>query len=416
MVCKSDISDADCLNGDTNMDFLGTGFPSPHAVSLVDGVSYTYDNNGNLTNNGERDYSWNIINQIESSGDMSFSYDHSGQRVKSVNSSSGEETIYINPYLEIRDGELIYYLYAGGQRVASIKDYGTPEQEITYFHQDHLGGIALATDEEGVVVQVNDYYPFGSSLLTSQLTSTEVNHSFTDKEYEEDLGLYYFEARWMDTNTGRFVSPDPLDGMTYTYAANNPLIIIDPTGLYEVETGTIELDDTTEIITDALSEALGIEVTWDDVVDTGFHDTDTGEVHFGEDFEPGDIVGWETIADASAADINNELDLLNQSTDKNLLSYLFYACQGCAGDIKDQENSVFGVDANGDRKNWAYVYRGELLRYDAPGNIHLSYVGNKAGYSLVELFGLNLTSDIITSNYSDGYDARMTVKGYFLDK
>jgi RHS repeat-associated protein len=93
-------------------------------------------------------------------------------------------------------------------------------------------------------VQVNDYYPFGSSLLTSQLTATEVNHSFTDKEYEEDLGLYYFEARYYDSDIGKFASVDPLvrDSRlfevisdpqafnAYAYSRNNPIVFVDPDG------------------------------------------------------------------------------------------------------------------------------------------------------------------------------------------
>jgi RHS repeat-associated protein len=413
MTCKSSINSADCLNGGVNMNYTGTGFPTPHAVTAVDGSSYSYDLNGNMSNNGTRDHIWSIRNELIASGDLSFTYDHSGQRVKTTNSATGEETIYVNPYLEIRDGELIYYLYAGGQRVASIKDYGTPEQEITYFHQDHLGGIALATDEEGVVVQVNDYYPFGSSLLTSQLTSTEVNHSFTDKEYEEDLGLYYFEARWMDPRTGRFISEDPLDGTTYSYAANNPLIIIDPTGLYIVETGEIEADDTQDIITDALSDALGIDVSWDDVVGAGFYNPNGG--HSYEDGDLVDMVGWFTHADASSPNITSDLNARNDAAAAN---YNVFSDPRAAwdyahgeGDLKYDESSVYGARyENGDRKYWSYVYEGQLVRYDAPGNIHLGYVASEGGrMPWAFIYAGNVYSN---GGFDDAYDVKMLYWGY----
>ena len=48
------------------------------------------------------------------------------------------------------------------------------------------------------------------------------------------LGLTYMNARWMDNNIGRFISPDPLgQGINYyIYAGNNPTTFIDPSGLY----------------------------------------------------------------------------------------------------------------------------------------------------------------------------------------
>jgi hypothetical protein len=46
-------------------------------------------------------------------------------------------------------------------------------------------------------------------------------------------GLKYFNARWYDAGTGRFISEDPArDGVNwYAYAAANPMRFVDPTGL-----------------------------------------------------------------------------------------------------------------------------------------------------------------------------------------
>ncbi|MDC7236039.1 MAG: RHS repeat-associated core domain-containing protein [Spirochaetales bacterium] len=48
---------------------------------------------------------------------------------------------------------------------------------------------------------------------------------------------YYFNARWYDASTGRFISEDPArDGANWhVYVGNNPLRFIDPTGLRQVE-------------------------------------------------------------------------------------------------------------------------------------------------------------------------------------
>ncbi|HBY02279.1 MAG TPA: hypothetical protein DEG92_07070, partial [Rikenellaceae bacterium] len=77
-------------------------------------------------------------------------------------------------------------------------------------------------------------------------------YSFTGKEYDEDLGLYYFEARYYNPELGRFVGMDPMQHQDfsrflndpqafngYSYARNNPLVYVDPSGEMFVDSGNI---------------------------------------------------------------------------------------------------------------------------------------------------------------------------------
>jgi RHS repeat-associated protein len=69
-------------------------------------------------------------------------------------------------------------------------------------------------------------------------------HKFPGKERDSESGLDNFGARYDSSSVGRFMSPDPLmasarvwDPQTwnrYSYALNNPLLFIDPTGMKEV--------------------------------------------------------------------------------------------------------------------------------------------------------------------------------------
>jgi RHS repeat-associated protein len=60
-----------------------------------------------------------------------------------------------------------------------------------------------------------------------------------ERDYESGLNLDYFGARYFSAAQGRFTSPDPIAGSLanpqslnrYTYALNNPLKFIDPTGM-----------------------------------------------------------------------------------------------------------------------------------------------------------------------------------------
>ena len=82
-------------------------------------------------------------------------------------------------------------------------------------------------------------------MMRSEVCASVVCFSpsrFTGKERDAESGNDYFGARYYASSMGRFMSPDPLlssgvpsDPQTwnrYTYGMNNPLRVIDPTGLY----------------------------------------------------------------------------------------------------------------------------------------------------------------------------------------
>ena len=76
-----------------------------------------------------------------------------------------------------------------------------------------------------------------------------------------------------------------------------------------------------------------------------------------------------------------------------------------------------GGGAN-NRTFWAYIYHGELIRYDAPANINYGYVGHSIGLSLDVLLsgalfeqGVDDGTFSLQDNEGDGYYVQ---KGYNL--
>jgi RHS repeat-associated protein len=63
------------------------------------------------------------------------------------------------------------------------------------------------TDGTGAIVYSADYLPFGTQFKKNG--DFDEAHGFTWKEYDADIGLYYFNARWYDPDLGRFISEDP---------------------------------------------------------------------------------------------------------------------------------------------------------------------------------------------------------------
>jgi RHS repeat-associated protein len=80
------------------------------------------------------------------------------------------------------------------------------------------------------------YYPWGEVRWASGTTPTD--YRFTGQMQVASIGLYFYNARWYDSALGRFVQADtiiPSPGQSvawdrYSYAVNNPIKYVDPTG------------------------------------------------------------------------------------------------------------------------------------------------------------------------------------------
>jgi len=75
-------------------------------------------------------------------------------------------------------------------------------------------------------------------------------YKFTGKERDKESGLDYFGARYYDSEIGRWLSVDPLGSQRpglspYQYCQNNPLSLIDPTGMLDTQLD-FEEDKSTE--------------------------------------------------------------------------------------------------------------------------------------------------------------------------
>jgi RHS repeat-associated protein len=64
-------------------------------------------------------------------------------------------------------------------------------------------------------------------------------YSFTNREWDQDAGMYYYRARYYDPGIGRFIQEDSHPGKVslprsvmnkYIYVANNPTRYVDPSG------------------------------------------------------------------------------------------------------------------------------------------------------------------------------------------
>ena len=116
-------------------------------------------------------------------------------------------------------------------------------EDVYYHHTDYLGTTEYITDSSKTIVWSCEYEAFGKVLTK---TSSTFATSYTGKMLDEVTGLYYFNARWYDSDAGRFINEDPArDGLNwYVYCLNNPLVRIDPTGMFDFKFRKQESGDT----------------------------------------------------------------------------------------------------------------------------------------------------------------------------
>jgi RHS repeat-associated protein len=248
------------LGGGTTWTYSPTHY---HQVTQAGtgGSSFTYDANGNaITRNGYSNTwsSYNYPTLVQSSGESAtFIYGQNHQRIETIYTGSiGTETTYhVGELLEqVVNGstnDWRYYVKAGNELVGI---YSTVAGAMRYSLGDHQLGIAnLETATSPVTYTPESFTPFGNrrsgetwSGAPSNSDETAIN-GVTRLGYTGQtmlgvsMGLIHMNGRVEDAITGRFLSPDPRvpnpgntqDFNRYSYANNNPLTFIDPTGFDE---------------------------------------------------------------------------------------------------------------------------------------------------------------------------------------
>jgi RHS repeat-associated protein len=90
-------------------------------------------------------------------------------------------------------------------------------------------------DSSGEVTLAQSYEPFGSTLLSEGDGPTVFQ--FTGEQRDSYIKLLYLRARWLDTDSGRFLSKDPWQDYStpqtlngWAYVEGNPINRLDPSG------------------------------------------------------------------------------------------------------------------------------------------------------------------------------------------
>lgn len=218
----------------------------------------TYDNNGNLKthDNGTTtdSYAYDAENRLISAsvqteanpGSVTYTYDADGMR---TSKTAGAVT---TTFVLDKNRDLAQVMVETTGATAVTYTYGldlinqTRTGTGTRFYQyDGQLSTRQLTTSAGLVSDKYTYDAFGVTLVSTG--STPNVYLYTGEQLDPNVGFYYLRARYYNQATGRFISPDPVQGNIfdpvslhrYLYANSNPVNLVDPSGAIAVALATI---------------------------------------------------------------------------------------------------------------------------------------------------------------------------------
>ena len=274
----------------TSGSFRGTRYtmakPAGQNVVRIDGrvvtlaqslQSFTYDLDGNLTQDGIWTYNWDAEGRLVAMATMPtavvagfteltlrFTYDHQGRRVRKE--VFGEGSALVSRTVWIYDGwnmiaeydqpaiggtltlkrsyawglDLLGSLRASGGvgALLQLRDY---TENATYLAgYDGNGNLTtLQNAATGTLAATYEYGPFGEPIATSGAYSDKNPMRFSTKYTDDETGLVNFGRRYYDPRNGRFVGRDPIEeegGLNlYGFVGNSPVNRWDYLGMFVVQ-------------------------------------------------------------------------------------------------------------------------------------------------------------------------------------
>ncbi len=260
------------------------------SVFLPPSVTYGYDPNGNLTNDGNRSFTYDDENRLASVWVANvwradFVYDGKmrlRERFESVWAGGTRMTNAVTFY--VYDGNVVVQernannlpavTYTRGLDLGgSLQGAGgvggllartdnsvlatQPSAAHAYYHADGNGNITCLINSSNAVMARYLYDPFGRILSQSGALAAANLYRFSSKEFHVNSGMYYYLYRFYDPNLQRWPNRDPAMGWVnirlrrsdnriakiahwetyeglnpYTSCLNDPVALCDNNGLW----------------------------------------------------------------------------------------------------------------------------------------------------------------------------------------
>lgn len=222
-----------------NLSYNDNGSVHKYTASGADGyapqdLSFNYDPGNRMTSK---------IEDLASSKDYKFYYNSSNDRVlkQEISGTTIEKTtLYLkslsgNPLVQIgkqqNTEDSLYIVYGPIGIISFVKN----DHQFTTL-KDHLGSVRVILDDKATVAAAYDYDIYGNVEVIAEPEKGFFPYLYTSQEYDLELGIYNYKARFYFSRIGRFGVVDNYNQFfsPYIYAGNSPVVYIDPSGNFSI--------------------------------------------------------------------------------------------------------------------------------------------------------------------------------------
>ena len=200
---------ATCCEQDASLAIIWRALRFERIVANADvaTTTYSYDANGNLVQAGGWNYMWDYLNRMLATGynnsTTTYAYDPSGARV--LQTSTTSTTYYPNKFYSftrrrsaairtrprpITSGTAIPCWRPSTSRSTTGQRLAPPSRATSI--QIILGSTNAVTDQNGSLVQLIDYYPYGATRIATSTYPTNEKRQYVGQFSDAQTNLSYF--------------------------------------------------------------------------------------------------------------------------------------------------------------------------------------------------------------------------------
>ena len=194
-------------------------------LTSYNGQNITYDAQGNPTTYRGHNLTWEKGRQLKSYDSNTYTYNANGIRTsKTVNGVKHEYTLDGTKILrETWGSNTLVPLYDNEDSVCGIIYNTVPY----YFIKNIQDDVIAIVDKDAETVARYSYDAWGKLLSITDEDGADISNNashiaiinpfrYRSYYFDGEIGLYYLNARYYDSNTGRFISPDTESVITAT--------------------------------------------------------------------------------------------------------------------------------------------------------------------------------------------------------
>jgi RHS repeat-associated protein len=169
--------------------------------------------------------------------DDKFTYDVENRRIAKNTLNGGQSwTAYdgVNAYADFNSSGSLTYRYLFGNAIDFLIGRLDTSGNAMWYLTDKLGSVRENVDGSGNVLDSITYDSYGN-ILSESNSSNGDRFKYTSREWDSEIGQYYYRSRYYGPGIGRFESEDILgfragDTNLYRYVHNSPTTLRDPLG------------------------------------------------------------------------------------------------------------------------------------------------------------------------------------------